>query len=145
MAQWSGALAALPEELGSLPSTCRGAHRHLLQFRGGGGGPWTLGVHRVHIHTFRQKNHTHKTVLKKMWKLGWRDGSEVRNTAGSSRGPELNSQQPHGGSQPSVKWSDVLFWCVWIQLQCTYIHKINNSFKKMWKFSFTDKLTRLLL
>jgi hypothetical protein len=30
----------------------------------------------------------------------------------SSRGPEFNSQQPHGGSQPSVMGSDALFWCV---------------------------------
>ena len=29
----------------------------------------------------------------------------------SSRGPEFNSQQPHGGSQPSVMRSDALF-CV---------------------------------
>jgi len=30
----------------------------------------------------------------------------------SSRGPKFNSQQPHGGSQPSVKRSDALFWYV---------------------------------
>ncbi|EDL88141.1 rCG52355 [Rattus norvegicus] len=30
----------------------------------------------------------------------------------SSRGHEFNSQQPHGGSQPSVKRSDALFWCI---------------------------------
>jgi hypothetical protein len=36
-------------------------------------------------------------------------GSEVKNTDCSSRGPELNSQQPHGGSQPSVMGSDALF------------------------------------
>jgi hypothetical protein len=33
---------------------------------------------------------------------GWRDGSEVKSTDCSSRGLELNSQQPYGGSQPSV-------------------------------------------
>jgi hypothetical protein len=27
-------------------------------------------------------------------------------------GPEFKSQQPHGGSQPSVMGSDALFWCV---------------------------------
>jgi hypothetical protein len=43
---------------------------------------------------------------------GWRDGSEVKRTDCSSRGPEFNSQQPHGGSQPSVMGSDALFWCV---------------------------------
>jgi hypothetical protein len=28
----------------------------------------------------------------------------------SSEGPEFKSQQPHGGSQPSVTRSDSLFW-----------------------------------
>jgi hypothetical protein len=37
----------------------------------------------------------------------WRDGSEVKSTDCSSRGPEFNSQQPHDGSQPSVMGSDV--------------------------------------
>jgi hypothetical protein len=43
---------------------------------------------------------------------GWRDGLVVKSTDCSSRGPEFNSQQPHGGSQPSVMGSDALFWCV---------------------------------
>jgi hypothetical protein len=42
----------------------------------------------------------------------WRDGSAVKSTDCSSRGPEFSSQQPHGGSQPSVMGSDALFWCV---------------------------------
>ncbi|CAH7196618.1 Gm16181 [Phodopus roborovskii] len=42
--------------------------------------------------------------------MGWRDGSEVKSTDCSSRGPEFNSQQPHGGSQPSVMRSGALFW-----------------------------------
>jgi hypothetical protein len=63
--------------------------------------------------------------------VGWRDGSAVRALAAySSRGPEFSSQQPHGGSQPSVMRSSVLFCCVWRQLQCTQIHKINKSLKK---------------
>jgi hypothetical protein len=33
---------------------------------------------------------------------GWRDGSEVKNTDYSSRGPGFNSQHPHGSSQLSV-------------------------------------------
>jgi hypothetical protein len=41
-----------------------------------------------------------------------RDDSVVKSTDCSSRGPEFNSQQPHGGSQPSVIGSDALFWCV---------------------------------
>jgi len=32
----------------------------------------------------------------------WRDGSVVKSTDWSSRGPEFKSQQPRGGSQPSV-------------------------------------------
>jgi len=44
---------------------------------------------------------------------GWRDGSVVKSTDCSSRGPEFKSQQPHGGSRPSVMRSDALFWCVW--------------------------------
>jgi hypothetical protein len=42
----------------------------------------------------------------------WRDGSVVKSTDCSSRGPEFKSRQPHGGSQPSVMGSDALFWCV---------------------------------
>jgi hypothetical protein len=40
----------------------------------------------------------------------WRDGSACKSTNYSSRGPEFKSQQPHGGSQPSVIKSDDLFW-----------------------------------
>jgi len=39
-----------------------------------------------------------------------RDGSVVMSTDCSSGGPEFKSQQPHGGSQPSVMRSDALFW-----------------------------------
>jgi hypothetical protein len=40
---------------------------------------------------------------------GLRDGSTVKNIDCFSRGPEFNSQQPHGGSQPSGIGSDALF------------------------------------
>jgi len=50
--------------------------------------------------------------FKKYHVWGWRDGSVVKSTDCSSRGLEFKSQQPHGGSQPSVMRSDVLFWCV---------------------------------
>jgi hypothetical protein len=43
-----------------------------------------------------------KNVLKNVSQGGWRDGSVVKNTDCSSSGPEFNSQQPHGGSQPPV-------------------------------------------
>jgi hypothetical protein len=45
-------------------------------------------------------------VSLKMTFSGWRDGSVVKSTDGSSEGPEFKSQQPHGGSQPSVMRSD---------------------------------------
>ena len=48
----------------------------------------------------------------KSFDLGWRDGSAVKSTDCSSKGPEFKSQQPHGGSQPSVMRSDALFWSV---------------------------------
>jgi hypothetical protein len=52
---------------------------------------------------------------------GWRDGSVVKSIDCFARDPEFNSQQPHGGSQPSVMGSvmgsNALFWCVWTQLQ----------------------------
>jgi hypothetical protein len=53
-----------------------------------------------------------KKKKKRNHNLGWRDGSEVKSTDCYSRGPEFNSQQPHGSSQPSVMGSDVLFWGV---------------------------------
>ena len=34
----------------------------------------------------------------------------LRALAALLRGPEFNSQQPHGGSQPSVTRSSALFW-----------------------------------
>ena len=38
-------------------------------------------------------------------------GPAVKSTdCCSSRGPDFNSQQPHGDSQPSVMQSDALFW-----------------------------------
>ena len=43
---------------------------------------------------------------------GWRDGLEVKSTGCSSRGPEFNSQQLQGGSQPSRMRSGLLFWPV---------------------------------
>jgi hypothetical protein len=43
-----------------------------------------------------------KPCLKKKRGGAWRDGSVVKSTDCSSEGPEFKSQQPHGGSQPSV-------------------------------------------
>jgi hypothetical protein len=41
-------------------------------------------------------------VRKERKEEGWRDGSVVKSTDCSSRGPEFKSQQPCGGSQPFV-------------------------------------------
>ena len=57
--------------------------------------------------------------LNKYEQLGWREGLEVKNTNCPSKGPEFNSQQPQGGSQPSVMESGALFQCVWRKLPCT--------------------------
>ena len=61
---------------------------------------------------------------------GWRDGS-VKSTGCSSRGPEFNSQHPHGGSQSSIMGSDVLFCHKGICVNGALIYtKINKrSFK----------------
>ena len=53
-----------------------------------------------------------KIKKKKKGKKGWGDGSAIKSADSSSKGPEFKSQQPHGGSQPSVTKSDALFWSV---------------------------------
>ena len=53
--------------------------------------------------------------------MGWRDGSVVKSTDYSSRGPEFNSQQPHSGSQLSVMGLDEDFcWCLKIVAVCSH-------------------------
>jgi hypothetical protein len=51
---------------------------------------------------------------------GWRDGSAVKSTGCSSRGPEFNSQQSHGGSQPFV------MGC--LKTATVYPHTLNKKF-----------------
>jgi hypothetical protein len=71
-------------------------------------------VYRVSSRTARtaQRNPVSGIKKKKEGSECWRDSSEVKSTDCSTRGPEFNSQQPHGGSQPYIMGSDVLFWCV---------------------------------
>ena len=38
----------------------------------------------------------------KLMNRDWRDGSGVKSTGCSYRGPRFNSLHPHGGSQPSI-------------------------------------------
>ena len=39
----------------------------------------------------------------------WSDGAAVKSTLCSFWGPEFNSQQPHGGSQPTILGTNALF------------------------------------
>jgi hypothetical protein len=56
-------------------------------------------------------------------------GSKGESTDCSVRGPEFNSQQPLGVSQPSVIRSGTLFWYAGIHAGRT-LYIINKSFKK---------------
>jgi hypothetical protein len=66
-----------------------------------------------------------------------RDGSAVKSTDCSSRDPEFNSQQPHGGSQPSAMGSDALFCNAGIHADPALIHKIKRKRKKCKRQSST--------
>jgi hypothetical protein len=55
-----------------------------------------------------KKNKQTKKVLQGAGEMAqWVGASDC-----SSKGQEFKSQQPHGGSQPSVTRSDSLFWSV---------------------------------
>ena len=60
----------------------------------------------------RREARGEKGEREKKRKGDWRDGSVAQSTDCFSKGSEFNSQQPHGGSQPSVMGSDALFRCV---------------------------------
>jgi hypothetical protein len=77
--------------------------------------PWNNAAHIWHGHMSHIQDGPFPPLLTQLRKFltGWRDGSVVNSTDCSSRGPEFKSQQPHGGSQPSVIGSNALFWCVW--------------------------------
>ena len=66
-------------------------------------------------HPYTQNNKmiiNNNIVYKKLPCVGWRDGSAVKSTDCSSKGPEFKSQQPHDGSQQSTMRPDALFWGV---------------------------------
>ena len=72
---------------------------------------------------------------------GWRDGSAVRSTDCSSRGPEFNSQLPHGGSQPSAMGSSVMpFPGVSEDNYSTHINKIKTTLENTYLFKKRKKL-----
>ena len=71
-----------------------------------------LHVHVMHRCACMKNSHTDRIKICKSLKIVLRDremAQRLRIQAASYRGPEFNSQQPHGGSQPSVMGSDVLF------------------------------------
>jgi hypothetical protein len=70
------------------------------------------------------KQTAHSFIRKSPW--GLEMAQQLKSTDSSSKGPEFNSQQPHGGSQPSVVRSDAIFWCVWRQLKCSHTNKSLN-------------------
>jgi hypothetical protein len=81
-----------------------------------------FGPQNSHTHT---QTHTHINHISQ----SWRDSSVVKSTDCSSRSPEFNFQQPHGGLLPSVMGSDALFWpadvheCVCVcACVCIYTH-----------------------
>ena len=74
-------------------------------------------------------------------KQGWRDGSEVKSTDCSSRGPEFNSQQPHGDSQPSIMRSGTLFLHASIHGR-NVVYIINKSFFKKRGKAYNKKKKR---
>jgi hypothetical protein len=71
-------------------------------------------TNNVQYSSYKQDKHNLKEtasgVSLKIISGDWRDGSAVKSTDCSSRGPEFKSQQPYGGSQPSGMVSDALFW-----------------------------------
>jgi hypothetical protein len=56
----------------------------------------------------------------------------VKSTDCSSRDPEFNSQQSHGGSQLSVMRSDALFWHMSEDSNSIYIYIYIYIYTWMW-------------
>lgn len=50
------------------------------------------------------------SLSSKSFNEGWRYDLVCKSTGCSSRDPELNSQEPHGGSQPYIVESNAHFW-----------------------------------
>ena len=79
-------------------------------------GYWSIILVYLSQNTFGVLQFTPSLIWTKTYLLpktfeGKRDGSGVKSTGCSPRGPEFSSQQPHGGSQPSVMGSNAFFWC----------------------------------
>jgi hypothetical protein len=72
-------------------------------------GRWISEFEASLVYTVPGQPGLHRPVSKKKKKS---KNKQTKRALTSSRGPEFNSQQPLGGSQPSVMGSDALFWCV---------------------------------
>ena len=53
-------------------------------------------------HNYTERYECPEILSQKLSKRDWRDGSVVKSTGYSSRGPRFNSQHPLGSSQQSV-------------------------------------------
>jgi hypothetical protein len=80
----------------------------------------------VNRYTFKQNTNTIIIIIIIIILWGWRDGSVVKSADCSSEGPEFKSQQPHGGSQPSVTKSDALFLLEYLRTATVYLHIMNK-------------------
>ena len=49
----------------------------------------------------------------------------VKSADCTSKGPEVNPQQPHGGPRPSIKGSDALLWSAGILADRALIYQNN--------------------
>jgi hypothetical protein len=111
-------------EKGEVKGHVTSAERRPREVQGYGGGAcageWVRRRRNREKRVCKCHNKPYILYAKKRQTGDWRDGSEVKSTDCSSKGPEFNSQQPYGGSQPSVMRSDALFWSVFRQLQCTH-------------------------
>jgi hypothetical protein len=63
----------------------------------------------------------------------------VKSTDCSSGGPKFKSQQPHGGSQPSVTKSDALL-LEYLKTATVYLHIINKSLKYIYVYIYFKDL-----
>ena len=86
--------------------------------------PTKIWIFMLFFHNIGVRNLT--SAHKKGTYRGWRDGSEIKGTGCSSRGPQFNSQQPHGGLQPPVMRSGVLFWPA-VQVYKQAEHCVHNN------------------
>jgi hypothetical protein len=71
-------------------------------------------------------NKNFKSLKKGIKERGWGDGS-AGNTDCSSKGPELESQKPNGGSQPSIMRHDSSPLLVFLKIVTLYLFTVINK------------------